>query len=397
MREHSADNNTNQEIDKEPINILLVDDQAENLLATAELLEAPGYNIVQARSGSEALRYLLKMDFAVILLDIQMPGMNGFETATRIRERLKTKNTPIIFVTAMENNAEYIEKGYSLGAVDYLTKPIVPSFLKTKVSVFVELHRMRVLETQAKEKLAVMTKELARSNDELEQFAYAASHDLQEPLRNIKGFAELLAKRYKGRLDDQADEFITFITEGADRMRNLITGLLAYSRITTQGKPLQAVDCNRLMEDTLNMIQKTQEDARAVITFDQLPTLKADAVQIKQLFQNLILNAIKFKGRNPPVIHITAEPSGEPSEKTWLFSFSDNGIGIDPDQTERIFRMFQRLHKREAYQGDGLGLTICKKIVERHGGRIWVESERGKGSTFYVTLPGVSASDTYRL
>ena len=383
-----------------PVNILLVDDSPQNLLAMAELLRAPDYNLVKAGSGAEALRHLLKMDFAVILLDIQMPGMDGFETAALIRERAKTKHTPIIFVSGVEKRAENVEKGYSLGAVDYLFKPIAPSFLKTKVSVFVELYQKKELEKKAaalfeknelekkaNKHLALLAEELAKSNAELEQFAYIASHDLQEPLRKIKSFTELLSKRYQGKLDEKADEFIYYITDGAERMQRLISGLLTYSRITTQGNPLEPVDFNRLMQQVRNMIQMKIEETKTVLKVGNLPVLKVDAIQMGRVFQNFILNAIKFNVEKSPIIHVSAKQIEESQNKIWKFSIQDNGIGIDPVQSERIFRIFQRLHAKGQYPGEGMGLAICKKIVERHGGRIWVESDgQGKGTTFCFTL-----------
>jgi signal transduction histidine kinase len=236
---------------------------------------------------------------------------------------------------------------------------------------------------QAEETLKEKTEELARSNRDLEQFAYVASHDLQEPLRMVTSYVQLLARRYKGKLDSDADEFIGFAEGGAIRMWNLINALLTYSRVGMRGKQLEPTDCEAVLNQSLNNLNVAIEENAAVVTHEPLPTVMADNPQLVQLFQNLIGNAIKFRGNEPPRVHVSAGRNGN----GWIFSVRDNGIGIAPEYAERIFIIFQRLHGREEYPGTGIGLAICQKIVERHGGRIWVESEVGKGATFYFTLP----------
>ena len=274
------------------------------------------------------------------------------------------------------------------------------------------------------------TEALERSNRDLEEFAYIASHDLQEPLRMVASYTQLLARRYKGKLDSDADEFIAYAVDGATRMKALINDLLSYSRVGTKGKDFEPTDCEAVFDRTLDNLQKAVEESGAKLTHDSLPTVMADDMQLGQLFQNLIGNAVKFQSEEPPSIHmscerieesaipgpdlitsdtvkvreawrnsrsksITAKPSRARAgrnrqsamNKGWVFSVRDNGIGIDPEFTGRIFIIFQRLHKRGEYPGTGIGLAICKKIVERHGGRIWVESQSGKGSTFYFTIP----------
>lgn len=226
------------------------------------------------------------------------------------------------------------------------------------------------------------TAEIERSNRDLEQFAYVVSHDLQEPLRMISNFTQLLSKRYKGKLDQGADEFIGFAVDGVTRMQRMISDLLEYSRIGTHGNPFETIDCADVLESALSNLKASIEENSAVITHDELPKVLGDAGELEHLFQNLIGNAIKFRSDEPPKIHIGAEEKN--GER--LFSCQDNGIGIDPQYFDRIFILFQRLHKRNEYCGTGIGLAICKKVVERHGGRIWVESEPGKGTSFFFTL-----------
>jgi light-regulated signal transduction histidine kinase (bacteriophytochrome) len=247
------------------------------------------------------------------------------------------------------------------------------------VNLAVELDERR----RAEQQLNHYTEELARSNAELEQFAYVASHDLQEPLRMVASFTQLLAKRYRSKIDQDADEFIGFAVDGATRMQRLINDLLAYSRVGTRGKPFELIDCNSIFSQARDNLAKAIEDSGAIIFQNHLPLVFADEVQFIQLFQNLVANAIKFRGPEPPQIQVSAEPKGP----EWVFAVKDNGIGIAPEHQERIFSIFQRLHQRSEYPGTGIGLAICKKIVERHGGRIWVESQVGAGSTFYFTIP----------
>jgi PAS domain S-box-containing protein len=235
----------------------------------------------------------------------------------------------------------------------------------------------------AEEALLRRTEELARSNKDLEQFAYVASHDLQEPLRMVSSYTQLLARRYRGQLDAAANEFIAYAVDGASRMQKLIDDLLAYSRVGTRTQAFQPAGCTAVLDQALANLQAAIETSGTVVTHGPLPAVVHDNLLLVQLFQNLIGNAIKFHVKKPPRIHVSAEQKGE----EWVFAVRDNGIGIDPQHAERIFTIFQRLHTGEEYPGTGIGLAICKKIVERRGGRIWVESQPGIGSTFYFTIP----------
>jgi len=242
---------------------------------------------------------------------------------------------------------------------------------------------------RAEQRLADKVEELARSNRDLEQFAYAASHDLQEPLRMVASYTQLLAERYGGKLDENADKFLGYAREGALRMQVLIRDLLTFSRVVQAGVPRKNVDCDVALEEALQSLTAAIEESGAVVTHTALPNIWADQTQIAQVFQNLIGNAIKFHNGAPPQCAVSAEKSG----CNWLFSVSDKGIGIAPEYAENIFVVFQRLHARSEYPGNGIGLAICKKIVEHYGGTIWVESKVGQGSTFKFTLPAAAPEE----
>jgi signal transduction histidine kinase len=235
----------------------------------------------------------------------------------------------------------------------------------------------------AEQALAEKAQDLQRSNSDLEQFAYVASHDLQEPLRMISSYAQLLAKRYKGKMDGDADDYFGFMVDGANRMQALIADLLVYARVDSRAKEKQPTDCNAVLDRVRRDLTMAIQESGAIVTIDPLPTIEADETQLAQLFQNLVGNAIKFRNGNAPEVRVSFEAQAN----DWLFAVKDNGIGIDPQFRERVFAIFQRLHTQADYSGTGIGLAVCKKIVERHGGKIWLESEVGKGTTFLFTVP----------
>jgi light-regulated signal transduction histidine kinase (bacteriophytochrome) len=236
---------------------------------------------------------------------------------------------------------------------------------------------------QAEEALRRSAEDLARSNKDLEQFAYVASHDLQEPLRAVTGFVQLLQQQYGKQLDAKANDYIGYTVDGAKRMQTLIADLLTYSRVGSRSRELKPTDTAASLKRALENLTASIGESAAEITHGELPTVQADEAQLVQLFQNLVGNAIKFRGPEPPKIHVEARRNHD----HWLFSVRDNGIGMNPEFSDRIFMIFQRLHSRKKYAGTGIGLAICKKIVERHGGQIWVESQPDQGATFYFTLP----------
>ena len=511
-------------VEQPKMKILLVDDTPDNLVSLEAALDDLGEELVLARSGKEALRHLLNDDFAVVLLDVRMPEISGFEIAELIRSRPRSRHVPIVFLTGYRNE-EHLLRGYSLGAVDFLFKPLVPGVLRSKVAVFVELCRanaklkqqaaalqkqadilqkaeqkfrslleaapdamvvcrdtgeivmvnsqaelvfgrardqlissnigtllpswatlsysewgrsqpgardaelaavrgdgssfpveIRFSPLQTEEGLVVTcairdisernraelqirqlnaslearvlerTEELARSNEELQQFAYIASHDLQEPLRTVSIYAQLLARRYRGQLQGDGDQFIDFIVESAGRMERLVHDLLDFSRVDARGADFfSPTSCDDALDDAVRNIRSLIEESGAVITREgPLPRVIGDSVQLIRLFQNLLVNSIRYRSAEPPRVQIAARHTG----KEWLFSVRDNGIGIDPQYAEKVFGIFKCLQPRDKASGSGMGLAICRKIVSRHDGRIWVESELSKGATFYITLPG---------
>jgi signal transduction histidine kinase len=269
----------------------------------------------------------------------------------------------------------------------FVISVFILSILKTqyegKIKLVSELQNAVEELQRTKNELEQKSRDLARSNLELEQFAYAASHDLKEPLLAITIDLKLLRKRYESKLDSEANRFMADTIDEANQMQTLINDMLSYSRVGISGKPLVRTDCDAILKRSLNNLRVPLEQSGAVITYDALPEVMADPIQLSQLLQNLINNAIKFHREEKPRIHISAKRTG----KEWVFSVSDNGIGIPAEYHEKVFEMFQRLHDKKGYPGSGIGLATCKKIVDRHGGRIWVESKPGNGSTFYFTIP----------
>ncbi|NUB89459.1 histidine kinase [Haloterrigena sp. SYSU A121-1] len=267
-----------------------------------------------------------------------------------------------------------------------------------------ELRRIKAELDETVEQLETANREFEASNERLEQFAYAASHDLQEPLRMITSYLSLVERRYGDDLDEDGEEFIAYAVDGAERMREMIDALLEYSRVETQGDPFEPVDLEAVFADVLTDLELQIEETDATVDVGEMPRVEGDVHQLRQLFQNLVSNALEYSGDEPPRVRVTAEradaerasserTNSERADAEWTISVADEGIGIDPADADRVFDLFQRLHGREEYDGTGLGLALCQRIVERHGGEIWVDSEPGEGSTFSVTLPAVTDRD----
>jgi signal transduction histidine kinase len=363
------------------LRLLLVEDNPEDVELELAALRKEGFNVSSdvAQTAEDFTLRIRTTSYDLILADYNMPQWKGTEALDILcRENL---DVPLIVVTEYlgeEKAVDYIKHG----AADCVLKDHLAR-LPSSICRALEEQRLREERRQSEEALAQKAAELARSNAELEQFAYVASHDLQEPLRMIANYTQLLAERYRGRLDEQADKYIAYSVDGAVRMQALIQDLLKFSRVGRQEIEYRTIDCCSVVEQALKNLQAAVLESRAMVSWNGLPTLKADAGQLAQVFQNLIANAIKFHGTDAPTIQISSEKKGE----EWVLTVSDNGIGIPAESWHDIFVIFRRLHTRTEYAGNGIGLSICKKIIERHGGRIWIEAQANPGSCFKFTLP----------
>ena len=366
---------------KPKLRAVLVEDNALDAELVLRALRKENFEvnavIVQDEAGfAEALR---AQSPEIVLADYNLPNWKGMEVLKVLRRQ--GLDIPMILVSGALGDVTAVEC-IKQGATDYVLKDGLARLPEVIRRALKEKYE-RGLRLRAEEDLARKADELARSNADLEQFAYVASHDLQEPLRMVAAYTQLLSERYRGKLDANADKFIGYASEGALRMQVLIQDLLAFSRVGRATAAHSNVDCNAVIEDVRQILASAITENKAVLAHKELPTVWADRTQMAQVFQNLIGNAIKFRGAQPPEILVHAEKAGE----HWLFSVSDNGIGIAPEFTENIFIVFQRLHTRMEYPGNGIGLAICKKIIERGGGKIWVESQAGCGSDFKFTIP----------
>lgn len=402
-------------LDKTPVKILAVDDRDDNLLSIETILEQESYNIIKANSGRAALKILLQQqDFTLILMDVQMPDMNGFETASLIYEREKLRHIPIIFITAHNQGEERMFEGYKMGGVDFIYKPINPELLRFKVSVFVELyqkthqllnHERKLLAANKKlaqeveerklkeEKIRLLNEQLLENNvqlkttiEDLDRFAYVASHDLQEPLRKILVFSDKLQTKYKDSLESEVSLSLDKIAKASSRMQSLINDLLKFSRQTTMNEDFVPVLLNQLLEDVIADLEIEIEKSSAQIELKSLPEIWGIPSQIRQLFQNLLSNAIKFRKKDEvPVVRIYSEPWRGMNR----IIVEDNGIGFDPRYADEIFMVFKRLHSYHEFEGTGVGLSICKKIVDKHSATIRAESKLNEGSKFILEFPTI--------
>lgn len=370
---------------KAKLQALLVEDNRLDAELIIRAMRVGGFHadarVVQDETGfMQAIRARLP---DVVLADYSLPNWKGTE-ALHVLQR-EGLDVPVILVSGALGDVTAVEC-IKQGITDYVLKDSLARLPEAIRRALQEKHE-RGLRKQAEKDLAKKVEELARSNADLEQFAYVASHDLQEPLRMVAAYTQLLAERYKGRLDENADKFIGYACEGATRMQVLIQDLLAFSRVGRKEGQCARVDCNGVMAEVLQTLTTTIHESGAAVTYNDLPMVWADRTHMMQVLQNLIGNAIKFRGEKAPVISVQTEKQDE----NWLFTVRDNGIGIAPEFAENIFVVFQRLHARSEYPGNGIGLAICKKIVQRYGGKIWVESQPGCGAAFRFTLPAGDA------
>jgi two-component system, sensor histidine kinase and response regulator len=385
------------------VSILIVDDTPENLIALEAVLGDLGQRLVKVTSGQEALRMLLREEFAVILLDVNMPGMNGFETAALIRQRRHSEHVPIIFVSAISTTDTHLFKGYSLGAVDYIFTPVNPEVLRSKVTVFVELVKkseaVRKQAEQLRQANEILRNEVAirkkaeealkESNEELEAFSYSVSHDLRAPVRTMQGFARVLLEDYGEKLDDSARDYLDRIVTGACRMDSLIQDLLVYSRLGHTDLSLGPISLKQLIQEILRQLSPDLQSRKVEIhVSDDLPEVVANKMALGQALENLIGNATKFTDPSrSPKVRIEAQTIG-PMVR---LSIIDNGIGIPEEHHGRIFRVFERLHTADKYPGTGIGLAIVRKGIERMNGKVGLESTPGHGSHFWIELPASAA------
>jgi two-component system, sensor histidine kinase and response regulator len=400
----------------EPVKILLVDDQPENLLSASAVLDSLGQEVIRAESGREALRHLLDADFAVIVLDVMMPEMDGFETAALIRQRERSRLTPIIFLTALGRSEEHMLRGYNLGAVDYMTKPFVPEILRSKVSVFVELHRKSVLlahqsallesrntelqhaiqrSWQAEEEIKALNRHLEHQLDQLEQvnreleaFSYSVSHDLRGPLSRMAGFSKALIEFHAKDLNEEGRTFLHRIENSARRMCDLVEDLLNFSRLTRVEMQIEKVDLSALIAGLAAELQA--RDPERVADFEVAPGIQVscDPILMRAAMMNLLENSWKFTRKHATTRIEFGEMQGASGP---VYFLRDDGAGFDMRDASRLFSPFQRLHKTSEFEGTGIGLATVERIIRRHGGRIWAEGEIERGATFFFTLPRETA------
>ncbi|WP_347052056.1 hybrid sensor histidine kinase/response regulator [Flavobacterium olei] len=399
--------------------VLIVDDIRANIIALKKTLELHNIDVDSAESGEEALKKILKTEYCLIIMDVQMPGLDGFEVVKILSGNKRTKDIPVIFLSALNTEKKYIFKGYETGAVEYITKPVDSDLLILKVKTFIKIYEQQnelkaIKDLLSKEikirkeaqdnleiKIAERTKELVQKNEELElrnhelqQFSWVVSHDLNEPIRKIQIFIKIIKDLYL-KTDEKAIDYVDRTIRSAERMQTLITDLLAYSRLSAQVKP-EKTDLNIVLQEVLGDFDYLIERKNATIRSSELPTVDSIPSQMRQVFQNLIGNAIKFSGHDQnPLIEITSEiildkdieSPTSPDGKFCRITVKDNGIGFDEIYLDRIFIIFQSLNDRQSYEGTGIGLAIAKKIIDKHNGLITAKSKPGEGASFIIVLP----------
>ncbi|MGL5508823.1 MAG: sensor histidine kinase [Microcoleaceae cyanobacterium] len=363
--------------------IMIVDDTPDNLQVLFTMLNEHGYEVRRVLNGQQAMNAIATDPPELILLDIMMPELNGYEVCTRLKSQANTCHIPIIFLSALDEAVDRV-RGFEVGGADYITKPFHIQEVIARVENQLTIIRQRRQLLEQNENLQKLNQELSRSNQELEEFAHVVSHELLQPLTSIKALSQLLLFKYRKDFNAEIQQFLNQIVAATDRMHQLTRKLLAYAQVGSQDLHLCTTDCHTLLTELLADLQlNMQNNDTQIIMPDKLPVIMADQLQLRELFQNLITNALKYRREIPLFIEIRA--IAYPSH--WLFSISDNGMGIQPEYMTKIFTIFTRIPSVEDLPGSGIGLSICQKIVERHGGKIWLESNFGEGTTFYFTFP----------
>jgi two-component system sensor histidine kinase/response regulator len=363
--------------------ILMVDDKPENLIALRKVLRDLDVELIEASSGNEALKATLYHDFALALLDIQMPEMDGYELASILREEEKTAHLPFIFISAVYTDNLNVFKGYEKGAFSFITKPFQPEILINKVKFFVEKHQQEIELFNLYNNLEKKNEELEYSNKELESFSYSVSHDLRAPLRAIQGYTAMLEEDYQKLLDVDGNKILGSIKNNSKKMNNLIDDLLAFSRLGSKAPKKSNLDINKMVSGILAVLQETTK-YKAEIKVENLFPTKGDLSLINQVFVNLISNGIKYSSKKS---HPMVEIRSELKDDGILYEVKDNGEGFDMQYADKLFGVFQRLHSSEDFEGTGVGLAIVQRIIHKHGGKVWAQAEPGKGATFSFTLP----------
>lgn len=365
--------------------ILVVDDTMENVRILHQALEGQ-HEVLFALDGQKALEIARTQAPDLVLLDAVMPGLDGYAVCAELRHSAQTQDIPVIFVTALEGPEDEM-RALEAGAVDFIHKPINGAVVRARVHTHLTLKRQRDRLRETGALLKKTNEALLRSNKDLEHFAHMAAHDLQAPLNAITGFTQLLSEECDGKVGEQGRTYMGYILDSTRRMQTLIRDLLAYARLDSQTRPFEATDFGTVFQEVKFMLAAPAREKNAEIEGGGLPVLKVDRQQITQLLINLVQNGIKYNEDSRPRVRVSARREGS----EWIFAVEDNGIGIDPRFHEQVFEIFRRLHGAQTYPGSGIGLAICQRIVARHGGRIWVESREGQGSTFHFTLPAEPA------
>ena len=372
---------------KTKVNILVVDDDATKRFALRTILAPLDENVVEASSGADALRQLLRNEFAVVLLDVRMPIMDGFETAQLIRQRPRSELTPLIFVTALDQAETDMGRGYNLGAVDFVFAPVVPGILRAKVTVFVELYRaqqeLRRYRTQLETLVEERTIALTAINRELEAFSYSVSHDLRAPLVSFDGLSQTLLEKYGQELDATATDYLQRMREASKRMTSVFDGLQMLFRLTSGEIRREEIDVSAMEGEIVDELRSANPDRPVDIDIAPGITVSGDQRLVRILLTNLINNAWKFTGGKEPARIVIGREVVDGDSRIFV---KDNGVGFDMIDSHRLFGAFQRLHSQSEFPGAGIGLATARRIVNRHGGRIWAEGAVGEGATFYFVL-----------